>query len=906
MGQQSFTPIADARSRGHFSSNDSLARQLIAEFPGLRWPSARSLGTKIGEIDRGARTWWLHRPHFSKALAEHLSLTVSDLGLEAAKDDKPFPFSDFPELRALKLGAETPCSIADVVDERGRSCEDFFASWLAGYQGGFVRNPIAGISWLEIPRGSGLSLFCAQLEACGRFEFRRVNHLYEASLHLSQIAPLAVQLDQSLSRKDLLALATIHQDKALLIVASFPPPSDSGGGGDIYTHWEFQTAKGVERKRLLLTSSHPFSSGIKRLRWQLFDDWQDRLLGWVEARLRSNNVDTLFTAEGLKRWLRKFEAIQSGSYTPKILLALCRFCHNAPETQLPSSDAPDAGAKLMRILLHANTEQTTLASTMIARHFRERGSPWGQALSLEQWAAISPDSLSIPTSAELWAIANAGNATAREQAVQSLETKLLSRRVETLITCGLLSITGAGSYLLQPQFLVDMVARDQMIALASDEPATAWAVLCFDSARRAVVDAALARLSVSQLLPIAEVIAQLSPNDPKAVALSETFFITLGERLNGDFLLPREFVPIGERVYRRLKSSFFQPISRPLESRSDQLRWQAACWAWSLMAEPPADQSGTFQWLFPGWCEELDVAETLPLVDSPEPTWKDSPILDAQWTRMLEVTEYFVASLEAAPSTSPAFCAPLLLREASLGRWPIQQIWWHEILEFSWAAEYLMNHSDPADADEWTVALLPSFIRYALHCLSGKDPVIAQLRIFGCGVFQWLLSNIREEQFLVCLQEPELDLLLRYPMSLPYKLRRLLLQPSVLRGRQHITLRQMQIIVEAIEEPEALLGLLDTWPAASSRLWEIAPQSAEDILQNPDLYPLEEQGFVRLVLACPPRYVETAIDHLMKKPTLEQNDVLSWVIERLQSPGSSAEALLNLAHQAMAAIEETV
>ncbi|MGH1448789.1 MAG: hypothetical protein ACRBBM_05110 [Pseudomonadaceae bacterium] len=904
MEEQSFTPIADARNRGLFPSNDNLARQLITDFSDLEWPSARSLGTKIGEIDRGTRTWWLHRPDFSKALAEHLGLTLFDLGLEFSKDDKLFPFSDFPELPALKLGAEAPCLIADVVDDRGSNCEGFLASWLAGYQGGIVRNPTAGISWLEIPRGSGLSLFCAQLEACGRFEFRRVNYLHEASLPLNHVVPLAVQLDQSLSKKDLLALATIHQDKPFLIVASFPPPVDLGGGGDIYTHWEFQAAKGVERRQLLLTSSYAFANSIQKLKWQLFDDWQDRLLGWVEARLRSNNVDTLFTAEGLKRWLRKFEAIQSGSYTPKVLLTLCRFCHNAPETQLPSSAAPDAGAKLMKILLHANAEQTTLASTMIARHFRERGNPWGQPISLEQWAAISPDGLSIPTSAELRAIANAGNAIAREKAVQLLETKLLSRRAETLIACGLLSITSTGAYLLQPQFLVDMVARDQMIALASDEPATAWALLCFDPARRHVVDAALAQCSVNQLLPIAEAIGQLSPNDPKAITLSETLFITLGERLNGEFSLPREFVHIGDRVYRRLKSAFFQPSSRPWESRSDQLRWQAACWAWSLMAESPAGHSEVQQWLFPGWSEELGEDGKAYLVDSPQPTWKDSPILDPQWTRMLEVAEYWVASLEAAPYPSPAFCAPLLLREASLGRWPIQQIWWHEVLEFSWASEYLIKHSDPAAACNWTIALLPSFIQYSLHCLSGKDSGMAHLKIFGCGVFQWLLSNIREDQFLECLQEAETDFLLRHPLSLPPNLRRLLLQPSILRGRGHMTLRQMQMIVEAIEEPEALVGLIDTWPTAPSRLWEVAPQLAEDILTNTDLHSFEEQAFVGLLLACPSLYVETAIDHLMRRPTLDQNEVLDWVIERLRSTGSSAEALLNLAQQATAAIEE--
>lgn len=891
-------PIAAARSRGLRDSNDSLARQLLAAFPELDWPAARSLGTKIGEIDRGLNKWWLQRPELSRALAQQLDLPLADLGLETHKAGTLLHFAEFPELPPLALGSEAACPIGTIVDRKHAEVE-ILNTWMSGYPGGYVRNPSAGVSWVEVESGTGASFLAACLQANGRFEFRRAETLAELAPRLQQPQPLAIHLNQPLSQQDLIALAGIHQDTPLLIITGHPAPTSQPQASELYTSWAFHQATRIERRQMLLTHPRAIFNSLQRLRWRLVDDWQDLLLNWVEARLRAHGVDSLFTAQGLKRWLQRFTEVQRTLDTPRDLLGLCRFCHHLPETQLPKPEDTQAGAKLLKHLLQANAPQTALASTLIERHFHDRSRAWGQPLSLLDWATLAPGQAALPDLAELEAIADAGSAAARKQAVQALEKQLQGRRVEGLIDCGLLSATHDGLYRLQPPFLANLIARDQMLETARKHSATDWALLCFDAERQPIVDAALAQLSLGQLLPMAHTLAQLPGNDPRAIGLAETLFLTLGARLGKGSPLPTALRSIGWSVSARLDATHGEPLSRQLNSPQQQVQWQAACWAWSLVIPPAPNHSEALAWLFPGWCKVLDEHSPWCLNMQPRSASDYEPTLDAQWTRMLEVAGHWVASITVPPGFTPAFCRPLMLREAALGTWPIEDKWWHEVIDRPWAIRHLKTRLSSADDAQWPAVLLPSALRYCQQQLSSKDSALALMKVFADGPLQWLFSSIKVEHFLPCLREAEMAFLLHYPQSLPPILRQQLLQAPVI--IQHLTPENQVAITQTLDDIDTLVQVLDTLPDAAQKLWDLAPQTAEQILRTPQSFCVTRATLQRLVQLCPPANTGAAIEYLLHQPQTDEQQWLHWLTTRLQATGVPSDALMDLFHQLQAA-----
>jgi len=104
-------PIRSAPKYAEFGSDDKLAKALRTKFPDIQWPSeqARTLGTQIGKLDKGARVWWANHPDNAKCLAELLEVPLADLGLHGpANHSHVFSFDDFPELPPLDLKREKP------------------------------------------------------------------------------------------------------------------------------------------------------------------------------------------------------------------------------------------------------------------------------------------------------------------------------------------------------------------------------------------------------------------------------------------------------------------------------------------------------------------------------------------------------------------------------------------------------------------------------------------------------------------------------------------------------------------------------------------------------------------------------------------------------------------------------
>lgn len=890
-----FRPIASALARGGYSSNDQLARRLIEASKQLDWPSPRSLGAKIGEIDLGRRGWWLKRPEHGEALAALLQVPAIDLGLHAQEPADVHAFTRFPELPPLKLREERPCRIAAPwrlgTDFQGKpygESWDDLALWFKP-DSRAAQRPDRTVHWLHVPAGTGLNLLWKWLESQGRGEYLRVETLSECSRRLQELRPFAVRVDRE-NAQDLHVLASRELDLPVLVVAPFPAPllrEAERAAAHTFATWEFFEADRLQRRTMALTNPDERGKGIHRYEWRLLPDWQERLLLWVERRIAAATNETLLTAAGVRRWMSGFTT-EFDALRPADLMAICHLCHTIPERSLPSSQAPDAGTRLLHHLTGLSSHRAEQFSRLVRGCLTDRRNAWPIQLRGDTWLGYLGTSGDAPADAEaVRAIADAPTKAARRQLAAEVLAAAENRSLAGLQASRLLVQTAGDHYVMQPAFVADLVARDQVLQLIVDSEVERWAALCFDPTRRRLVDAALRVTPLKMLLQVQERVLSMAADNPLAIAAAEALFFAVGNLAACGTAVPRSLHSIAGRVLPSLYRDEFSGPSfwtRSTETSDQACEHLLVTWTWSLMADPPrAGVPAHWGWHFPGWLDDLSEPPTF------DPVFMTAePLSASPHGPLLQVAERMVTRVKGATESPPAFFTPLLLARAVREDKPAPSGWLEGIVGKKEAEDFFLLRVSDQPVPGW---LLPVYLDAATR---SKGEQHIWIRFLYSPIRSWLLRSITAEVADQVLNEQQRLLLWSSPSMLPPHLRSWILRRAEPREHDEVVLATIGLI--GAPEVEALdRWLADAWfgPHAARRMWAVAPSVAAAQMSSTNAV---DDAQVHLLMAAPPDHLGSVVRLLREKPELLDSSTLThWAVQTASRAGPLAEEVLALA-----------
>jgi hypothetical protein len=892
-----FKPIDAAREAGKFKSLDQLARRLVTEFPEPGWPEPRALAVKLGDIDRNNRIWWTKRDAHALALATMLEMPLADLGLHDAPAGDVFEFATFPELPPIVLARETPCEIGFVYNKGKERSDEDLAFWLSASPPRHAwRGPEHRISWLQFRPGAGLSLFRAALGAGTRHDHMSTRRLLDATERLRQSGNLILHVDLPCEDADMIALGRAHPDLNILILAPFAAPTL---GEDAPTSWlpAWDVLTGaVDQRMAMLKDPRDIFDGMARYEWRLHEDWQDRLLAWVEKRIAHATSDTLFTSDRVRDWLADFPSGWQFVEGPADLLALCRLCHLSPKSALPKVSDLDAGQRLLRHVAGADNALSRRFTSLVTARLEGRDLPWLGELARTQWAALGPSLTSFPDEATLLEIANATNIAARRRRATALSEQLRNKGLAPLIEARLLVETQNDTLALMPQFLVDLVARDRLMQVIRDEPVEHWAMYCFDMQRRPLVDAALGSMAATELLVVLDRIKALPSEHIAAIAGSEALFREIGKSVCGEKMVPAAFECLADMALPRLLTEGWTPQqwTRPEDDPEENLEWMAICWAWSLWrAAPPVEIPVGWAWHFPGWATELAAVET-PYLWLPE--LPDQAVLPHKWQRMTALATRLAQRIARPPEIPPDFFKPMLLIEALRGRWRVDCAWLGNVIGHAGAPPVaavagLVLVQLKEIGSTAAARLLPALMEFVVSKWSDG---ITVTYFYRSRIRTWVLQNISLDDATSCLTERQLEALWQGPHTLPPHL-----LVGMLQNPDGLTSARASVRIEAVrllgaEHVELLSRLLATETLgsfAAERLWKVAPAAAERFLDAVSAdQPLASR---RLLIQTAPkdRTGAAARAVLACVDVLPEDHRMEWARLRLPAAGVHAELL---------------
>ncbi len=903
-----FKPISAARSSGKFRSLDELAKRLVTEFKdadnefkNLKWPVARALAVKLGDIDRGDNIWWTRRPLHSRALASLLDVPLVDLGLHDAPSGDVFQFANFPELPPIALARETPCEIGLAVSTKAEKETDRLQFWLEQLPPRHAwRGPENEISWLQFLPGTGLSFFWAALCARTRHDHMSARRLFDAAERLRQPGNLILRLEQPCEDADLIALAEAHRDLNLLIVAPFgAPEGDENAHSTWIPTWDVLTGQ-TDGRLAALRNPQDFFNAVATYEWRLHDDWQPRLLEWVEKRIGRATDDTLFTAEGVTNWLSRFPEGWNFVRGPADLLAVCRLCHLSKETALPRVSDLDAGRRLLELVTGADKALSRRFTELVAARLAARHLSWKDPLSAAQWAALCPATSVVPDETALLFIADGNNQEVRRQRARAVAERFQETGLASLLNARFLVEARGGMLGLAPQFLVDLVARDLLMQIIRDEPVDRWAMHCHDTDRRPLIDAALGSMAIGELLPVLDRIKETPADSLAGVCAAESLFWEVGKRLCSDETVPAAFACLAEMVLSRLEASDHTPSpwTRPVDNEEESLEWNTICWAWSIWCDvPPMNLPENWSWHFPGWFLELAIS-TSPWL---WPTFlPDQPALPYKWQRMTAIAGKVVRKFARPPEFPPSFLAPALLAEGIRGRWPADYKWLETIMaeketDRRNAAEELLLRELKAIGPAGAPKLLPLLIQFLF---SSRTDGLRQIFYYRSRIRTWVLQHVSYEDVSADLDEAQLESLWAAPHALPPALLLGMLADSNEVEDSRLPVRMDAVRVLGAEHVDTLTQLLASdslGMVAAERMWKVAPETAERMLAA-DASSHDAAASLRmLILSAPLARTGAAAHAVLTNPVLlKAGEHAEWAKQRLPDVRAHAEALWSI------------
>lgn len=891
-------PISSARKFQNFGSYDALAKALVETFPEQNWQlKARSLGAKLGELDRGNVKWWISRQSKARCLAELLEIPPEDLAIHGESGSRYFSFEEFPEFPPLDLKREDVVRLAQEQLGKARLDSDAKDEGLTHWvdRRRFQRGGPWEFDWLVVPDDLRRRLLSRQLQALGVCDVLEADTLAELGELLAGHKPMVVCVAHDGGIDDLHALVRRQRETGLLVIAPFMLPKRTTSSSAESFGWEQRALSDAEGKKF-----HLSGEGVRRWVLPALPDWRARLLKWVELQLNRNGVDTSFSAQAVSAWLDKFDPMSVWFRTTSDLMQLCRVAHLESEKRLPNPADTNAGHRLAELLFaragsDANPHKVKQLSEA---RWANMDFPWEDALPLNAWLTLSVSGAAAVSRAELDEIVTAKTIGDRQKAADRVAALLEAGNQDALLKSGLLIERQRGYFDFRYRSFTALLVRDRLMEQIASEPPSAWAICCFDSGRRLAIDAALDALTMESLSSAVHRLLGESVDSVEAIGASEALFVAIGKRIVKGESIPAGLFPVARRVIERLDISerwtFGEPWSRPSVSAGDQLDWACACWAWSLL--PEARVEGVDSWLFPGWATELQGEPYWFWLLVPEDKEEEIP---SALGRFMEVLRLWVKEVDQPEKDWPPLLYIPLLLKAAIGGVNAQSTWWKELVGKKWAECYLVKAFGAAGTGVAS-RLWRSFIAAAREASQNPPPDdkynFPHLSFHYSPVRFWLLENLTPSEALEGLSNEDRLYLGKAPEMLPPELR----------GPLLVSMRDCHGIQSSMDGAsfferfgfhassaleiylsDSVLG----WGAALC-LWRWSPDRAASLLMHRDIR-LEIRR--SLLQECPGSHFSRALDVLsVESELLDDGDRLLWIRRHLPNAGAAAGKALSL------------
>lgn len=897
-------PIRRSIKFDEFGGLPGIARKLKADFPNEDWPpGARTLETKLGDLDRGDAVWWKNRPELAARLSELLEIDLQDLGVVGEQAPHFFEFAGFPGMPPLDLrrhdvgewGRERPLeSTAAHVSLR------LLDEWWAPRAS---QRPPMELHWLCVEDDLERALLVKLLKVRKCFEVVSVAKLAESENRLASRVPLVVAIDEAEGADDYAALALRPDGAGLLVIAPFMLATQpSSGSHEFLLGWERMGLGEGERLRAFDLSMPGGWSSVQRWEWVRFPDWRARQLKWLERHFERSGKDTLFTATGLQSWLEAFDPLQKWFETPSDLLSLCLGFEG--EKKLPKASDLNAGNKILQGLQRYLPSHASMQLKNIAMaRWNCKQVAWLGALSSVEWERLLPPAQQNLSEADLDAVVRGKTKQEREKSAAALRQRLQRVCVDQLCSSGCFRHF-AGTYDFQHRALVHLLVRDALLSSMVHGSISDWAWACFDKERRALVDAALDALSEEQMASLASRISGMDSASADAIGAGEALFIALGRRIAAGqgLSLVSVFTPLVSSVVARLELDVAAwaipaPWSRSIELERDRVEWVCACWAWGAMPKP-RDVIGQ-SWLFPGWIEGA-----LPEV----PYWlselwpaNNTRQLDVWWQSFFRLTDDLVKEIDSPVSPDlPRILLLAHMTKAARGGWPAQAGWWEKLLQAEdgqWMDQMLIDRfCDAGDRTEVAQRLWPAYLQWELKA-AGENQWMRYVR----KARRWLLEALPSTFALDGLDMPRIKYLTTCPQTLPPVMRVPLLMAArdcwseveFADARQYLERfgRSIASALPHLLESETLL-----W-AAAALMWEWGFEDAREKLLQPN--GLSAEAWRVLFDAVPQRHLSLAMDALAlseHRQVLDDTERQAWARQNLPDSGELAPRLMAVIH----------
>lgn len=860
-------PVTSAPKFATYSSFDRLAATLIKscgdvfQKPGKPL-LPRSLGAKIGMLDKGDRTWWASRPDEAKCLAKLLGLEFDELGLNQKSGRHIFDFASFPELPALDLMREDGWKIAEPEIENDPQYHRYNSKptlddWLKS-TGFCKRNQV---EWLYVPDEVEYQLLTRKLAAACRHEILPIKSLSDVLDNDSKLErvlqqePLVLTLETGMTLEDVKTLASYRKGAPLLIIS---------------TSW---LVKPDERN-----PADEKSIKINRWTWNFSSNWRESLLTWIEQRI---NSDTLFTSEGAKRLLKKFDPGHILFERVKDVLVLCQALHDHGENKISTNDEDTQLLSLFEL----KEPSQDLLSPLIEARWKRWDLAWSGELPRGNWMALAEG---------------------------LCDFDVLTKH---------LIVRGVTGYDFQRPIVIRLLMRSYLSEKFIKGELTSWAPACFDCERRLMVDDALDAISLHELGLVAQRFMQESTS-AQNVGACESIFTAIGRRIIRKEQVSNELSAFAGHLIKQLRwdeqdKDFLRPWSLRLDKAKEHIEWVSVCWAWSLQPPPPMQIPSS--WLFPGWSSSLP-AEV--------PGWLNGSrtnqnYLSSNWERQaiplkafLTVVERWMKKLEAPPQyeNSPSIFFVALLARAGAGDWPAEEWWWLNVIGEAGSPLVEQALLDLAQSENISVnrrtALnwWPSLVQYLRSKASGSRFLDKQTRsnlftqdpqIRGYSeALVWVMKQLAENPkvALEALEEEDRKFLVQHPSALSAAFKRALLTwlvKGIPSGWMSFQLLDLFSYYgrDVVEEMEVFLDDSEQLGRqAAQHLWEWAPDRAKNLLEKA----LTQTATQNLIRRCPPSALGAAIKLLQNDPNLLQEERLLWARWHLPDARQHAQELMAL------------
>jgi hypothetical protein len=897
------TPVKSSRKFAEIGSLDAVARALMDHSQQIYWNiKPRSLGAKIGELDKGKLTWWINNPDKAQALSDFLEISLAELGLLQKTNNHSFVFDDFPELPHLDLKRETPFELGNfTIDPIQKNPKDSFESefdlseWLKSSAS--FRSPYE-ISWLHINDELQRNLFSKHLDFTARYNILFVDTLQDAGEELKEYKPLIISVRNNGGDSDLLALAMRPDGFGTLVIAPHMLSAEQEMSPYEDFSWESVTSNRAQKRLRQLSKSGQYAD-IKRWVWTPLPDWKHSLINWVGARLRSKEVDnTLFTDNEISDWINSFDADDVWFKESKDVMLLCNMAHNIGERKLPKPSDREAGKKLVEsIFKQERKAQIYAIKKMADSRWSNTEASWDGGLTLEEWNTLSPADTIKQDQDDLVKIAHGKTLRERNEAVELLKLKLLSGNAVALVDSSVIKEISTDSFDFHSRTLANLMVRDFLMQNFINGDLS-WAWSCFDNHRRPLIDAVLNSASMDTLTLVAKKLTQVSPDSMEDLGVSEALFIALGKRIVSNELINPDlvFTNLAKKVVGRLELFYEEdihswdlpaPLSRPIDSEPEKLAWINACWSWSLV--PNILITMQPHWLFPGW------AEVFPKF---VPTWltslwpdKECQLLTKEWKEFFTITDQLVNDWDEPRFNTTRHFNLSMLNKTALGYWKAEEAWWQTVIGYKWAEIEMLQRFNYAGNDA-ALRLWVSYLSYEIDINKEYIPFLLCIR---SPIRIWMFKQMNITKALIAINEDDWQYLTSVSATLPpvYKepLFKRLVECSkslLLNWGGIISSFGPAIAPNLFEQLDN--DKLSSLPAAY--LWKWDPEALKTTLIQENL---SNNAKRKIIQTCPTAHIATVARFLIDYPTiLEASERIAWARQHLASSGSASKYLLGL------------